>query len=124
MWYKYCQTQLDLFDSSELPQVNSLSPNPRQYADYDVEDLTFYHGSPEYLEDGAILVPGQRCEKGDCHEEVYITTNIGIAQQFATYDGWVYMVQPIGEVKPDFSDDNGIPITFTCKSAKVLTTVW
>ena len=124
MWHRYSQNQLNLFDDSELSKLYTLTPQKKKYKDYDSEDLVFYHGSPEYFEDGTILVPGNQCEKGDCHEDVYLTTNLGIAQQFATYDGWVYLVQPIGEVEPDFTDDNGMPITFTCHSAKVLATVW
>lgn len=89
-----------------------------------MEETIFYHGSLSYLEDGELLVPGCDCGKGDMHEDVYITPHIGLAAQFATYDGWVYMVEPIGDITPDFVDDDGKIISYICASAKVLATVW
>ena len=87
------------------------------------EELTFYHGSTIYLEDGATLIPGCVCGNGDQMEEVYVTNNLGLAQQYATWDGYIYMVQPNEDLTPDIFH-NEKPITFTCSSAKVLCCVW
>lgn len=87
------------------------------------EDTIFYHGSLSNLDDGEILVPGCECQKGDYHSEVYITPLIHLAQQFATYEGWIYMVEPIGEVTIDLELENQV-VSCTCAKAKVLACVW
>jgi len=64
VWYRYSQEQFNLFDSSELSQIHNLVSKPRNRADYDVENLAFYHGSVHWMNDGEIIIPGSDCKKG------------------------------------------------------------
>lgn len=86
--------------------------------------MNLYHGSPEPLNIGDTLVPGCDCEKGERFEDLYVTTDIGLAIQYAGYDGFVYEVEPIGDIETDFSDEYGNPITYTCNKAKITRVVW
>ena len=90
----------------------------------EMDELTFYHGSPVYLEDGVTIIPGSESGNGERMEDVYVTPIIGLAQQYATWDGYIYMVQPSDDLKGDFKDDKGNHITYTCSSAKVVCCVW
>jgi len=83
-------------------------------------ELTFYHGSLQYIDNGQFIVPGQDSGHGERMEDVYVTTVIGIAQQYAGYDGYVYIVKPSEDLEPDFTDDHGNTITYMCSKAKVL----
>jgi hypothetical protein len=86
--------------------------------------MTFYHGTPNCLDDGHFLIPGCDCGQGEGMTEVYITQHIGLARQYATDDGYIYMVEPSEDIQPDFLDEDGVPFTFTCSTAKVLCCVW
>ena len=57
-------------------------------------------------------------------EEVYVTPHPNIAQQFATYDGWMYEVEPSDDISLDFDAEDGTPISFICSTAKVIRCVW
>lgn len=93
----------------------------------------YYHGGIPGLKVGDFVLPpsetgvpsnadygaGEVCEKG----KVYLTTDINAAKMFAAFyplgDGWVYQVEPDGDLEPDKDClDDGL--SWQCKRAKVM----
>jgi rifampin ADP-ribosylating transferase len=79
------------------------------------QQFKWYHGSMKQLEPGQYIVPPkgssrakQRTAKNVStydRSKVYVSKNYGVAYMFATPQdktrGYVYEVEPVGEVKPD-----------------------
>ena len=89
-----------------------------------MEATTYYHGSPFDIAEGELLLPGSDLGRGDEHEEVYITQDLHLAQQFATWDGWIYQVEPVGDVEVGITDVAGRVVSATCSAARVVRCVW
>jgi len=88
-------------------------------------DQRFYHGSQVWLEDGAILVPGSEVNRGEAMEDLYLTNDPSIAMQYAAPDGFLYEVEPISDVAPDYIDERtGEPFTFVCQRARIVRCCW